>query len=156
MSRRNIAQKRYPKRDKVYNSCLVTLLTQRVLKNGKKRLAENIVQGAFSIIAEKTGNDPLQTFEHAVNNVRPVVQLKSRRVGGSTYQVPVNVSLYRSINLALKWIITAAKGRSGRAFTYKLAQELLDAANSTGNAYRKREETHRMAKANKAFAYLRF
>lgn len=156
MSRRNAAQKRYPQKDGEYNSYLVTLLIQRVLKNGKKRLAENIVKETFYLIKNKTEKSSLLVFEQAVNNVRPVVQLKSRRVGGSTYQIPVDVSLYRSITLALKWIILAAKTRAGKSFSTKLAQEIIEASNSSGNAFRKREETHRMAKANKAFTYLRF
>lgn len=156
MSRRNAAQKRYPKKDEKYSSFLVTLLVQRILKNGKKRLAEAIVNETFEIINSKTETLPLLVFEQAVNNVRPVVQLKSRRVGGSNYQIPVDVSLYRSITLALKWIILAARSQSGRSFSMKLAKEIIDASNSNGNAFRKREETHRMAKANKAFTYLRF
>ena len=156
MSRRNISKKRYPKPDPNYNSTLVSLLNVRILKNGKKRLATKIIDETFAIIAEKTKTQPLEVFEKAVKNTTPLVEVKARRVGGSTYQVPLEVSKYRGATLALRWLIKSAKDRSGRTMAFKLANEIIDAGNGIGNAVRKREETHRMAEANKAFAHFRY
>jgi len=156
MSRRSIVKKRYPLPDSQYNSCLVSLLTARILQKGKKRLAENIVLETFALIQEKTSDSPLKVFETAVKNTTPLVEVKARRIGGSTYQVPLEVSRYRGTTLALRWLIKAAKDRSGRTTTIKLASEIIDASNSIGNAVKKREETHRMAEANKAFTQFRF
>ena len=156
MSRRSIVKNRYPQPDSTYNSTLVSLLTVRILKNGKKRLANSIVLETFAIIQERTSNEPLEVFEKAVKNVIPKVEVKARRVGGSTYQVPLSVSNYRGTTLALRWIIKAAKDRAGRTTSLKLASEIIDASNGVGNAIRKREETHRMAAANKAFAHFKF
>lgn len=156
MSRRNISNKRFPKADSTYNSYLVSLLITRILKSGKKNLAENIVKSAFEIIQVKTNQDPLLVFEKAIRNASPIVEVKARRIGGSTYQVPVEVSGFRATNLSLKWIILYARQRVGRSMAIKLASEILDTANDIGNTIRKKEETHKMAESNKAFAHFRY
>jgi|TARA_B110000971_G_scaffold90741_1_gene93359 small subunit ribosomal protein S7 len=156
MSRRSVIKKRYPQPDSNYNSCLVSLLTARILKSGKKSLADSIILETFALIQEKTDSDPLQVFEKAIQNITPLVEVKARRIGGSTYQVPLEVSRYRGTSLALRWLIAAAKARAGRTISIKLASEIIDASNNVGNAMRKREETHRMADANKAFAHFRY
>jgi len=156
MSRRNVAKKRFPEADPIYNSYLVSLLITRILKSGKKNLAQNIVNGAFEIIRTKTNEDPLIIFERAIKNASPVVEVKARRVGGSTYQVPVEVSGFRATNLSLRWIIQYARQRVGRTMSIKLASEIIDTANDIGNTIKKKEETHRMAEANKAFAHFRY
>jgi len=156
MSRRNIAKKRFPEADSTYNSYLVSLLTNRILKSGKKTIAQNIVNGAFDIIKAKTNEDPLAVFEKAIRNASPVVEVKARRVGGSTYQVPVEVSGFRATNLSLRWIIKYADQRVGRSMSIKLASEIIDTANDIGNTIKKKEETHKMADANKAFAHFRY
>ena len=156
MSRRNIAKKRFPEPDSVYNSYLVSLLIARILKSGKKVLAQNIVNGAFEIIQKKTDQDPLLIFEKAIKNASPIVEVKARRVGGSTYQVPIEVSAFRATNLALRWLLTYARQRGGRSMSIKLANEIIDTANEIGNTIKKKEETHKMANANKAFAHFRY
>ena len=156
MSRRNISKKRFPEADSTYNSYLVSLLVNRILKSGKKTIAENIVHGAFDIIKAKTNEDPLVVFEKAIRNASPVVEVKARRIGGSTYQVPVEVSGFRATNLSLRWIIGFARNRVGRSMSIKLASEIIDTANDIGNTIKKKEETHRMAEANKAFAHFRY
>lgn len=156
MSRRSIVKKSYPKPDSQFESTLVSLLTARILKNGKKRLATKIIEDTLAIIEQKTQKNPIIVFEQAVKNVQPKVEVKARRIGGSTYQVPIEVNKYRGITLALRWIIKAASDRSGRTMAFKLANEIMDAANENGNAMRKRTETHRMAEANKAFAHFRY
>tara|TARA_B100000795_G_scaffold78556_1_gene56183 strand:+ start:2239 stop:2709 length:471 start_codon:yes stop_codon:yes gene_type:complete len=156
MSRRNISKKRFPEVDPIYNSYLVSLLTSRILKAGKKTIAERIVAEAFEIIKSKTSLDPLAVFEKAVKNASPLVEVKARRVGGSTYQVPIEVSGFRATNLSLRWIIQYAKTRTGRTMAVKLANEIMDAANEVGSSIKKKEETHRMAEANKAFAHFRY
>jgi len=156
MSRRNISKKRFPEADSKYNSYLVSLLTNRILKSGKKTIAEDIVYGAFDIIQAKTNEDPLIVFEKAVRNASPVVEVKARRIGGSTYQVPVEVSGFRATNLSLRWIIGFARNRVGRSMSIKLASEIIDTANDIGNTIKKKEETHKMADANKAFAHFRY
>jgi small subunit ribosomal protein S7 len=156
MSRRNISKKRFPKADPVYNSYLVSLLVTRILKSGKKNLAQNIVNGAFDIIKSKTNEDPLIIFEKAIRNASPVVEVKARRIGGSTYQVPIEVSSFRATNLALRWIIQYSRNRVGRTMSIKLASEIIDTANDIGNTIKKKEETHKMADANKAFAHFRY
>ena len=155
MSRRSIVKKRYPDPDPTYNSLLVSLLTARILKSGKKTLANKIVRETFALVAEKTDEDPIQVFEKAIKNITPLVEVKARRIGGSTYQVPLEVNRYRGTTLALRWLIKAASDRSGRTTSLKLASEIMDASSGVGNAVRKREETHRMAEANKAFAQFR-
>ena len=156
MSRRSIVKKRYPDPDPTYNSLLVSLLTARILKSGKKTLANKIVTETFALVSEKTDEDPIQVFEKAIKNITPLVEVKARRIGGSAYQVPLEVSRYRGTTLALRWLIKAASDRSGRTTSLKLASEIMDASSGVGNAVRTREETHRMAEANKAFAHFRY
>ena len=156
MSRRIISKKRFPEADPTYNSYLVSLLISRILKSGKKNLAQNIVNAAFEIIKVKTNEDPLAVFEKAIRNASPVVEVKARRIGGSTYQVPIEVSGFRATNLALRWIIQYSRQRVGRSMSIKLANEIIDTANDIGNTIKKKEETHKMANANKAFAHFRY
>lgn len=156
MSRRNISKKRLPHADSTYNSYLVSLLIHRILKSGKKTIARNLVNGAFDIIRVKTKEDPLIIFEKAIKNASPRVEVKARRIGGSTYQVPIEVNTFRATNLALRWIIQYARQRVGRNMSIKLANEIIDTANDTGNSIKKKEETHKMAEANKAFAHFRY
>jgi small subunit ribosomal protein S7 len=156
MSRRNISKKRFPETDSIYNSYLVTLLITRILKSGKKNIAKNIVYHAFDLIKKKTKEDPLVIFEKAIRNASPIVEVKARRVGGSTYQVPVEISGFRATNLSLRWIIRYSIQRVGRSISIKLANEIIDTSNDIGNTIKKKEETHRMAEANKAFAHFRY
>ena len=156
MSRRNTAKKREVVPDPLYNSRLVSMLTMRILKHGKKSLAQKIIYNALDIIRERMSTNPLEILEKAVRNATPLVEVKARRVGGSTYQVPIEIRAYRGTNLALRWITIFAKKRSGKNMATKLANEILDAFNENGNTVRKREETHRMAEANKAFAHYRY
>ena len=156
MSRRNISKKRFPGPDPIYDSYLVNLLINRILKSGKKTVAKNIVYQALEIIKTKTKEAPLNVFEKAIRNASPIVEVKARRVGGSTYQVPVEVSSFRGTNLSLRWIIKFAENRVGRSMAIKLANEIIDTANDIGNTIKKKEETHRMAEANKAFAHFRY
>ena len=156
MSRRNISKKRFPQADPIYKSYLVSLLISRILKSGKKTIARKIVYQAFDIIKKKTNEDPLTIFEKAIRNASPIVEVKARRVGGSTYQVPVEVSSFRATNLSLRWIIQFSNKRAGRSMAIKLANEIIDTANDIGNTIKKKEETHRMAEANKAFAHFRY
>ena len=156
MSRRNISKKRFPEADSIYDSYLVSLLINRILKSGKKNLAQRIVNNAFDIIKVKTNQDPLLVFEKAVKNASPIVEVKARRIGGSTYQVPNEVNGFRSTTLALRWIILYSRQRVGRSMSIKLANEIMDTANNIGNTIKKKEETHKMANANKAFAHFRY
>ncbi|MGD1856479.1 MAG: 30S ribosomal protein S7 [Leptolyngbyaceae cyanobacterium] len=156
MSRRSSAQKRVVPPDSVYSSRLVSMMVRRIMVSGKKSLSLRIVYGAFKLIEERTGNEPLEVFEQAVRNTTPLVEVKARRVGGATYQVPMEVRADRGTALSLRWISQFARQRAGRSMAIKLANELMDAANETGGAVRKREETHRMAEANKAFAHYRY
>ena len=156
MSRRSIVKKRYPTPDPTYNSLLVSLLTARILKSGKKRLADKIVSETFALVAEKTTEDPIQVFEKAVKNVTPMVEVKARRIGGSTYQVPLEVSCYRGTNLALRWLMESTRKRKNKTMAERLHLELLDASQNKGSAIKKREDTHKMAEANKAFAHFRW
>lgn len=156
MSRRTRIQKRPVPPDPTYNSRLVTMTVRRLMKSGKKSVASKILYRAFDIIKERTGQEPLDVFEQAVRNATPLVEVKARRVGGATYQVPMEVRTDRGVALALRWIIQFSRQRSGKSMVTKLANELMDAANETGGAIRKREETHRMAEANKAFAHYRY
>ena len=156
MSRRTTAKKKLAIPDPIYNSRLVSMLTVRILQEGKKHLAQRIIYQALEIIKEKTGEEPLGVLETAIRKVTPLVEVKAKRIGGSTYQVPVEVRAFRGTNLALRWITKFSRERSGKTMSVKLANELLDSANDTGNSIRKREETHRMAEANKAFAHYRF
>ena len=156
MSRRTVVKKRPVPPDPVYNSRLVSMMVRRIMRHGKKSLASGIIYDAFKIIEERTGNEPLEVFEKAIRNVTPLVEVKARRVGGATYQVPMEVRSERGTTLAMRWLIQFSRSRSGKSMSSKLANELMDAANETGNAIRKREETHRMADANKAFAHYRY
>nr|YP_009314178.1 Ribosomal protein S7 [Izziella formosana]SCW22432.1 Ribosomal protein S7 [Izziella formosana] len=156
MSRRNTSKKRLVQNDPIYQSKLVSMLTVRILKNGKKSLAQKIIYNSLELIKEKSQSNPLEILEQAVRNATPLVEVKARRVGGSTYQVPIEVRAYRGTNLALRWITRFAKDRSGKNMASKLANEIMDAASDTGSSIRKREETHRMAEANKAFAHYRY
>jgi small subunit ribosomal protein S7 len=132
------------------------MMVRRIMQHGKKSLASRIVYEAMDTIKERTGAEPLDLFEKAVKNATPLVEVKARRVGGATYQVPMEVRSDRGIALALRWLIRFSRQRSGKSMAIKLANELMDAANETGSAIKKREETHRMAEANKAFAHYRY
>ncbi len=156
MSRRRVVQKRPIPPDPVYNSRLITMMVRRIMESGKKSLASRIIYDALKIVEERTGAEPLEMFEKAVRNTTPLVEVKARRVGGATYQVPMEVRSDRGTSLALRWLIQYARARGGKTMAMKLANELMDAANETGSAIRKREETHRMAEANKAFAHYRY
>jgi small subunit ribosomal protein S7 len=156
MSRRVEIKKRPVPADPVHNSRLVTMIVRRIMRSGKKSLATRIVYQAFETIQERTGAEAMEVFEKAVKNATPLVEVKARRVGGATYQVPMEVRPERGIALALRWLIQYSRARPGKSMAGKLANELMDAANMTGSAIRKREETHRMAEANKAFAHYRY
>jgi len=156
MSRRSRAQRSLAKPDPIYNSRLVTLLVSRILQSGKKSIAQKIVYNALEIISTKVEGNPVLVLEKAVKNVTPQVEVKSRRVGGSTYQVPIEIRAYRGTNVSLKWITEFARTRSGKSMSIKLSNEILDAAKETGNSIRRKEQTHKMADANKAFAHFRY
>jgi small subunit ribosomal protein S7 len=156
MSRRSRARRKLADPDPIYNSRLVTLLISRVLQAGKKSLAQKIVYGALEIISTKTEENPVILLEKAVKNVTPRVEVKARRVGGSTYQVPIEIRAYRGTNVSLKWITEFARTRSGKSMAIKLSNEILDASKETGNSIRRKEQTHKMADANKAFAHFRY
>ncbi|MFZ5810300.1 MAG: 30S ribosomal protein S7 [Chloroflexota bacterium] len=155
MSRRNKPEKFEIPPDARYNSVDVQSFINRVMRRGKRSLAARLVYDAFDMIQEKTKRNPLEVFDQAFKNVSPLMEVKPRRVGGATYQVPMEVPPYRRFALATRWILGAAKARSGKSFSEKLAAELMDAANNTGTAIRKREETHKMAEANRAFSHYR-
>ena len=140
----------------MYNSKTVTRLVNNIMLDGKKGVAQRIVYDAFDIIKEKTGKDPVEVFEEAMNSVMPVLEVKARRVGGANYQVPIEVRPERRQTLGLRWITQFSRQRSERTMAERLANELIDATNSTGGAYKKKEDTHRMAEANKAFANFRW
>jgi small subunit ribosomal protein S7 len=156
MPRRGQIAKRDVLPDPLYNSKVVTRLINNIMLDGKKGVAQKIVYGAFSIIEEKTGNDPLEVFESAMENVMPVLEVKARRIGGATYQVPLEVRPERRQTLGLRWITSFARARSERTMKERLANEIMDAANKTGGAVKKCDDTHRMAEANKAFAHFRY
>ena len=156
MSRRTTIQKRPIPADPVYNSRLITMMSRRLMTSGKRSLADRIVYDSFAIIKERSGQDPLEVFERAVRNTTPLVEVKARRVGGATYQVPMEVRPERGVALALRWLTQFSRQRPGKSMAIRLSNELMDAANETGGAVRKREETHRMAEANKAFAHYRY
>ena len=156
MSRRSKAQRKLPEADPIYNSRLVTLLVSRILKSGKKSLAQKIVYDALELISTKTEENPVLVLEKAVKNVTPRVEVKARRVGGSTYQVPIEIRAYRGTNISLSWITEFARARSGKSMAMKLSNELIDAAKETGNSIRRKEQTHKMADANKAYAHFRY
>jgi small subunit ribosomal protein S7 len=156
MSRRSRAQRTLAEPDPIYSSRLVTLLVSRILQSGKKSLAQKIVYNALELISKKTEENPVLVLEKAVKNVTPQVEVKARRVGGSTYQVPIEIRAYRGTNISLKWITEFARARSGKSMALKLSNEILDAAKETGNSVRRKEQTHKMADANKAFAHFRY
>jgi small subunit ribosomal protein S7 len=156
MPRRRVAAKREILPDPIYNSKIVSKFVNSLMKDGKKSTAERTCYGAFNIIKTKTGNDPLKVFQSALENVKPALEVKSRRVGGATYQVPVDIRPQRRIALAFRWIITYAQKRGEKTMREKLAGELMDAANNAGSSIKKREDTHKMADANKAFAHYRW
>jgi small subunit ribosomal protein S7 len=156
MPRKRVVIKRESLPDPVYKSKLVAKFINALMIKGKKSLAQSILYKSFGIIEEKTKEDPLALFQKALNNVKPVVEVKSRRVGGSTYQVPTEVRPSRSQALSIRWIISFARSRGEKSMPAKLAGELMDAANGRGAAFKKKEDTHRMAEANKAFAHYRW
>lgn len=156
MPRRTAAVRREVMPDAKYNNRLVTQLTNKVLLDGKKSVAENIVYGAFDIIEEKTGSDPLSVFKKAMDNVRPTLEVKPKRVGGSTYQVPMEVNARRSTTLAIRWIVGFARGRREHTMADRLASEIMDAANGVGASVKKREDLYKMAEANRAFSHYRW
>ena len=156
MPRRRVVTKREVLPDPVYNSQLVTRFINSLMKRGKKTTAEQIFYGALEIVQEKAKDDPLKLFKRAVENVKPRVEVKSRRVGGSTYQVPVEVSPSRQLSLSIRWLVDFSRSRGERSMREKLAGEFLDAANNRGGAMKKKDDTHRMAEANKAFSHYRW
>ena len=156
MPRRGQITKRDVLPDPLYNSKLVTRLINNIMYDGKKGVAQKIVYEAFELVQEKTGKDPLEAFTEAMENVMPVLEVKARRVGGSTYQVPMEVRPERRTTLGLRWITTYSRNRSERTMKERLAGEIVDAINGNGGAFKKREDTHKMAEANRAFAHYRF
>ncbi len=156
MPRRGSISKRDVLPDPLYGSKLVTKLVNNVMYDGKKGVAQTIVYDAFTIIEEKVGQNPLEVFQAALDNIKPQLEVKARRVGGSTYQVPMDVRADRQQTLALRWLIAYSRNRSERTMAERLANEIIDAKNSMGGAFKKKEETHRMAEANKAFAHYRY
>jgi small subunit ribosomal protein S7 len=156
MSRRRKAQKRESRPDFKYNSTIVSQFINSLLKQGKKQVAEGIFYGAIDMVAEKTGQDGLATFKKALENAKPQLEVKSRRIGGANYQVPVEVSSERRNSLAIRWLINYSKERSEKSMAEKLANELIQASKNEGGAVRKKIDTHKMAEANKAFAHFRW
>jgi small subunit ribosomal protein S7 len=156
MPRRAPASRREVVPDTVYNNRLVTQLINKVLWDGKRSIAERIVYDAFSIIEEKTGGDPLSVFKKAMDNIRPSLEVKPKRVGGATYQVPVEVNSRRSTTLAIRWIVGYARDRKEKKMADRLANEIMDAANGMGNSVKKREDLYKMAEANRAFSHYRW
>jgi small subunit ribosomal protein S7 len=156
MPRRKVVSKRPVLPDPKYGDMLVTRCVNVIMRRGKKSVAERIMYGALDILRERTNEDPLQVFKRAVENVKPVLEVRSRRVGGSTYQIPVDVPPDRRIALSMRWLVGSARSRGERGIMRRLAAELFDAYNNTGSAVKKKEDTHRMAEANKAFAHYRW
>ena len=156
MPRRRVAERREVLPDPVYNSPLVTKFISGIMWDGKKSTAEAIFYSALTQVGEKTGEEPLKVFKRAIDNVRPSVEVKTRRVGGANYQVPVEVPQERRGSLAIRWIVSYARGRNEKSMTDRLAGEIIDAANNRGNSVKKKEDTHRMADANKAFAHYKW
>jgi small subunit ribosomal protein S7 len=155
MSRRNKPEPRVVYPDRKYSSVPLQLLVHRVMRRGKKSIAESLIYEALDIVQEKTGKNPIEVYDQALKNVGPIMEVRPRRVGGATYQVPIEVPTSRKLTLAMRWIIDSAKSRAGRSFADKLSAEIMDAANNQGNSVRKREETHKMAEANRAFSHFR-
>ena len=156
MPRRRVAAKRDILPDPIYNSNLVTKFINGLMWEGKKSVAENIFYGAMIKLGEKTGDEPLKVFKKAVENVKPTLEVKSRRIGGATYQVPIEVNVDRRHALAIRWLVNYARGRNEKTMEDRLVGELLDALNNRGSAVKKKDDVHRMAEANKAFAHYRF
>ena len=156
MPRRGYIAKRDVLPDPIYNSKIVTKLINNIMLDGKKTVAQKIVYDAFEIVKEKENKDALEVFETALSNIKPVLEVKARRVGGATYQVPIEIREERRQTLGLRWFVTYARNRHEKTMAEKLAGEIIDAVNQTGGAYKKKEETHRMAEANKAFAHYKW
>ena len=156
MPRRGNIAKRDVLADPIYNSKMVTRLVNSIMLDGKKGVAQKIVYEAFDIVKEKTGNDPLETFEKAMENIMPSLECKTRRIGGANYQVPLEVSPARRETLGLRWLTTYSRARGEKTMSARLAGEIVDATNNTGSAVKKREDTHKMAEANRAFAHYRY
>ena len=156
MPRKGYIAKREVLPDPIYNSKVVTKLVNNIMLDGKKSVAQKIVYDAFDIIKGKEGKNPLEVFEAALENIMPVLEVKARRVGGSNVQVPIEVSASRGQTLALRWLVTAARARGGKSMAEKLANEIMDAAAEAGAAFKKKEDVHKMAEANKAFAHYRW
>lgn len=156
MPRKGYVARRDVLPDPIYNDKVVTKLINNIMKDGKKGIAQKICYEAFDIIKEKTGKDPLEVFEQALNNIMPVLEVKARRVGGATYQVPIEVRPERRQALGLRWLVNYARARGERTMSQKLAGEIMDAVNGLGGAVKKKEDTHKMAEANKAFAHYRW
>jgi small subunit ribosomal protein S7 len=156
MSRRAVIEKRVPPPDAVHNSQLISRFVHRMMERGKKSVAQRIFYDALALVKERSKQDPIEMFNKAVKNVTPLVEVKARRVGGSTYQVPVEVKAQRGTALATQWIITNSRKRAGRSFAERLSAEIIDASNNAGASVKKKDETHKMAEANKAFAHYRY
>ena len=156
MPRRAAAVRREVQPDAKYNNRLVTQLINKVLLDGKKSVAEGIVYGAFDIVAEKTGQDPIAVFKKTMENIRPTLETKSKRVGGANYQVPIEVNSRRSTTLAIRWLVDFSRKRKENTMAQRLANEIIDASENTGAAVKKREDTYKMAEANRAFAHYRW
>ena len=156
MPRKGYIAKREVLPDPVYNSKVVTKLVNNIMLNGKKSVAQKIVYGAFDIVKEKEQRDPLEVFEEALNNIMPVLEVKARRVGGATYQVPLEIRPERRQTLGLRWLVSYARNRHEKTMAEKLAGEIMDAVAGNGGAFKKKEDTHRMAEANKAFAHYKW
>jgi len=156
MPRKGPVEKRDVLPDPMYNSKLVTRLINKMMLGGKRGTSQTILYNAFNIIKEKTGNEPLEVFEQAMENIQPVLEVKSRRVGGANYQVPIEVTPERKSTLALRWLVNYSRLRNEKTMEERLANEIIDAANGQGASVKKREDTHRMAEANKAFAHYRW
>ena len=156
MPRKGHLAKRDVLPDPIYNSKLVSRLINNIMQDGKKGTAQTILYNAFDIIAEKTGREPMEVFEEAIENIMPVLEVKARRIGGANYQVPVEVRPERRITLGLRWLVQYSRSRGEKTMEQRLANEIIDAANNTGASVKKREDTHKMAEANKAFAHYRW
>ena len=156
MPRKGHVAKRDVLPDPIYNSKLVSRLINNIMQDGKKGTAQTILYNAFDLIAEKTGREPMEVFEEAIENIMPVLEVKARRIGGANYQVPVEVRPERRITLGLRWLVQYSRSRGEKTMEQRLANEIIDAANNTGASVKKREDTHKMAEANKAFAHFRY
>ena len=156
MPRKGSVSKREVLQDPLYGEVIITKLINQVMYDGKKGVAQSICYDAFNVIAEKTGKDPMEVFMAAMNNIMPVLEVKARRLGGATYQVPLEIRAERRQTLGIRWLVTYARTRNERTMTERLAAEIMDAYNGAGNAVKKKEDTHKMAEANKAFAHFKW